>query len=213
MNPLDYQYFYRKNLPHFQPPGASLFVTFRLAGSIPVTLLAQWKNEAEHIKSVLAEISDPDEYMRQIESERRRWFGRWDNTLDTTTTGPFWLNEPRIAELIANSLHFLVGLKYELDSFCIMSNHVHTVFTPLQKDHGNYHALPSIMHSLKRYTALEANRLLGRNGDFWQEESFDHVVRNGEELQRIRHYVLNNPVKAGLVQKWQNWPWTYAKNM
>jgi len=39
MNPLDYQYFYRKNLPHFQPPGASLFVTFRLAGSIPVTLL------------------------------------------------------------------------------------------------------------------------------------------------------------------------------
>ena len=213
MNPLDYKYFYRKNLPHFQPSGATLFVTFRLDGSIPVALQTQWKKEAEHIKRVLAEISDPDEYMRQVESERRRWFGRWDNSLDTATTGPFWLSEPRIAELIARSLHFLIGLKYEMDSFCIMSNHVHIVFTPLQKDDGTYHALSGIMHSLKRYTALEANRLLGRNGGFWQEESFDHVVRNGEELQRIRHYVLNNPVKAGLAQKWQDWPWTYAKDM
>jgi hypothetical protein len=53
MNPLDYQYFYRKNLPHFQPSGATLFVTFRLAGSIPMALLAQWKKEAEHVKGIL----------------------------------------------------------------------------------------------------------------------------------------------------------------
>jgi putative transposase len=59
------------------------------------------------------------------------------------------------------------------------------------------------MHSIRQHTAFEANKVLGRNGRFWQPESHDHVVRDEQELQRIRRYILENPVKAGLVENWQ----------
>lgn len=67
------------------------------------------------------------------------------------------------------------------------------------------------MHSLKGFTANSANRALGRSGPFWQHESYDRVVRNEEELTRIRNYVLSNPVKAGLVEAAGDWPWSYAR--
>ncbi|MBE7554915.1 MAG: transposase [Anaerolineales bacterium] len=92
-----------------------------------------------------------------------------------------------------------------------MANHVHVVYTPLRKEDDSYHALSAIMQSLKGRTASKANSLLGRRGDFWQHENYDHVVRDEAEFQRIIRYVLNNPVKAGFVQKWQDWPWTYSK--
>jgi REP element-mobilizing transposase RayT len=92
-----------------------------------------------------------------------------------------------------------------------MSNHVHIVFTPIEIEDGSYHALQTIMHSLKRHTALESNKILGREVAFWHHESFDHIVRDEEEFQRIVAYVLDNPVKAGLVERWGDWPWTYLK--
>ncbi|MCP5098236.1 MAG: hypothetical protein GY943_22025 [Chloroflexi bacterium] len=99
-----------------------------------------------------------------------------------------------------------------MDAFCVMSNHAHIVFTPLEKENDSYHALQTIMHSLKRYTAREGNKLLKREGAFWQHESYDHVVRNRNEWERIVKYVLNNPVKAGLVERWEDWPYTYLKD-
>jgi putative transposase len=67
------------------------------------------------------------------------------------------------------------------------------------------------MHCLKRHTARKANQLLGRGGSFWEHESYDHFVGNAEEWQRIIAYVLNNPVKAGFVQDWKDWKWSYRK--
>jgi putative transposase len=211
MNPLDYQYFYRRNLPHFQPSGATLFVTFRLVDSIPLALLIRWKEEAKSINKQLAEIGDPEEQARLTYLEMRRQFGRWDKALDTATNGPFWLHDPRITQLVADSLHYLDNRQYALNTFSIMSNHVHLIFTPLQKVGEKYYALQAIMHSLKRHTARKGNLVLGRTGGFWQEESFDHVVRDSDELQRIKHYILNNPVKAGLVRQWDEWPWSYTR--
>ena len=80
-----------------------------------------------------------------------------------------------------------------------------------ENEEQEYHALSAIMQSLKGYTAFEANSLLGRRRQFWHHESYDHVVRNEQELQRIRRYVLQNPVKAGLVAHWEEWPWSYCK--
>ena len=74
-----------------------------------------------------------------------------------------------------------------------------------------YNTLSSIMQSLKGYTAWKANRLLGRSGAFWHHESYDHAVRNASEWQRIITYVLNNPVKAGLVDEWEKWRWSYYR--
>jgi REP-associated tyrosine transposase len=67
------------------------------------------------------------------------------------------------------------------------------------------------MKSLKGFTAWECNRALGRKGTFWQQESYDHVIRDSAEFQRIVRYVLNNPVKAGLVKDWREWKWNYRR--
>ena len=69
-----------------------------------------------------------------------------------------------------------------------------------------------IMQRLKSFTARKANRILGRQGSFWQDESCDHVVRDDGELGRIVEYILQNPVKAGLVSDWQEWQWVYVKD-
>jgi putative transposase len=213
VNFLRYQHAYRRHLPHFQPPGATLFVTFRLAGSIPSEAQEQLRLEAEQTDEILAGIADPDERARRAYLEQRRLFGRWDAVLDTAQSGPFWLRDLRIASLVAESLHYRDGQVYDLDAFCVMPNHVHLVFTPLSKMDGTHHALAAITHSLKRHTARQANLLLEREGSFWQHESYDHVVRDEAERERIVTYVLNNPVKAELVERWEEWEWTYCKHV
>lgn len=117
---------------------------------------------------------------------------------------------------------------FDLHAFCIMSNHVHVVFEPLSRsewhsdqskagwqpdpNQSGYHSdLHKIMQSLKRHTARQANLFLRREGAFWQDESYDHVIRDNEEYIRIVNYVLENPVKAGLVSQWDQWQWMYCK--
>ena len=211
MSQLEYQLFYRRHLPHLQPPGATLFVTFRLAGSIPTDVVERLRAGAERIETTTARISDPQERARQKYLEQSGLFGNWDRALDMAQSGPFWLRDPQIADLVAESLHYRDGLVYDLGAFCIMPNHVHVVYTPLPETDGTYHPVSAIMHSLKRYTARQSNLLLGREGSFWQHENFDHAVRDEAELQRIITYVLNNPVKAGLVQNREEWKWSYCK--
>lgn len=67
------------------------------------------------------------------------------------------------------------------------------------------------MQSLKGYTAHEANRTLNRKGQFWEAESYDHIVRDEAEFARIINYVVNNPVKAGLVNDWREWKWSWRR--
>ncbi len=67
------------------------------------------------------------------------------------------------------------------------------------------------MHNIKRNSAKLANAALGRSGAFWQHESYDHFARDEAELERIIKYVIYNPVKAGLVDDWTKWKWTYCK--
>jgi putative transposase len=207
---LDYRPFYSRHLPHYQPPGAMLFLTTRLAGSLPREVILRLLGEAEQKEAFLAGVTDPQERAEQAYLEQRRQFGEWDAELHLTKQGPFWLSDPRVAQLVADSLRYRSGQVYRLVAFCIMPNHLHLVIVPLPKEDGRFHSLTEIMHSLKRYTARQANLLLGREGAFWQAESYDHVVRDEAEARRIIEYVLNNPVKAGLVQSWEDWPWNYV---
>ncbi|MFZ1629884.1 MAG: transposase [Anaerolineae bacterium] len=201
---------YRRNLPHIQPPGATLFVTFRLAGSIPADVLAALYAEAEQARAELERTPDCPERTERLYEEERRFFGKWDAALDLGK-GPDWLRNPKIAQLVADNMHYFDGTRYDLLAYCIMSNHAHVVFTPLLKTADAYYPLAQIMHTMKGYTAGRANQLLGRTGVFWLHESYDHYVRNAAELDRIIAYVVNNPVKAGLISEWQAWPWTYCR--
>ena len=93
-----------------------------------------------------------------------------------------------------------------------MPNHVHLVCTSLLQEDGTWRPLYRILQSLKRHTARRANEILDRRGSFWQAESYDHVARDSAELERIVQYVIDNPVKAGLVSEWESWPWTYCRS-
>ncbi len=138
-------------------------------------------------------------------------FGKWDDALGAAVEGQQWLRDARVAEEVSRSLHYEDGRRYVLSAFCIMPNHVHVVCTPLLAEDGTYHTLASILQSIKGFSAIRANQVLGRKGTFWQHESYDHVVRDEAELHRIVEYVLSNPVKAGLVKQWQDWQWSFYR--
>ena len=208
---LSYKPFYRRRLPHIQPEGATLFITFRLANSLPIEVVKILREENWQIKKRLKQIADKKESEKQSELESRRLFSKWDDALDNLAFGEKYLSNPQIAELVAESLHYRDRKVYDLDAFCIMPNHAHLICEPLEENKGKYFSLSKIMHSIKRHTARQSNLILGREGAFWQHENYDHFVRSGAELERIIKYVLYNPVKAKLIDDWAKWKWTYSK--
>lgn len=182
------------------PPGATLFVTFRLAGSLPLAVVEQLQKE---YAQPLHFQEDPD----QTHARQRRYFGVFDQLLDTGGGGPTWLRQAAVAQVVAEALHFRHGRDYTLWAYCIMANHVHLLVSPIGADGQRFYR---VLQSLKARTARRCNELIGGTGDaFWQPESYDHYVRNTAEMDRIIAYVLNNPVKAGLVDDWTQWPHTY----
>ncbi len=229
-----YKQYRRRNLPHIHSPGATLFVTFRLAGSIPQSVLREQKAEKiwleKEIQRVEKAASQTETQVAIDHKERllafhRRWFKRFEDILHQAAIGPTWLKDDQIAKIVADSLQYREGKTYRLDAYCIMSNHVHVVFKPFLDERSLHEKrgvaplryesdeppLDVIMHSLKSYTAQEANKLLKRTGAFWETESYDHEVRNKAEYHRIIRYVLDNPVKAGLVKDWREWRWNWKR--
>lgn len=202
---------YRRNLPHIQPKSATLFITFRLHGSIPQSVLNNLQRQKEETEARIALIPDEMGRATQLYIEQKRHFGRFDNYLDRASSGPQWLKEAEIAKLVTEAIQYYDGERYRLDAFCVMSNHGHVVLEPFQQDDGSYYSLRSIMHTIKSYSANEANKVLNRNGQsFWQAESYDHAIRGHDEWIRILQYVMNNPIKAGLVDRWDKWQWSYC---
>ncbi len=189
--------FYERSLPHWLPPGSTLFLTFRLAGTLPAEVLARY--QTEWAQQDLALPSEESSYARQ-----RRYFGRFD-TLLAGEPDPTWLGQAAVAKLVRDSLHYYAGTAHLLNCYCIMPNHVHVLLTLPD----NAPPLSRTLQSIKSFTATRANKLLNRTGAFWHRETYDHVCRDSHEIQRITNYILLNPVKAGLVAEWQHWPHTY----
>ena len=176
--------FYRRNLPHWHPPGEDIFLTWRLKGSLPV-------------------------HLRELSSreEPGKRFLDLDRALDRADVGPLWLREPRVADCVQQALHKAQNNHLAaVHAYAIMANHVHVLFTPSAP-------LPKITRLFKGATSRQANLLLGFTGShFWQDESFDHWVRNPLEWQKIRAYIERNPVAAGLVRIPEDYPWSSASH-
>jgi putative transposase len=127
-----------------------------------------------------------------------------DRYLDTTRTGPMYLGQEAIAQLVVRQLQLAVELGHcQLRAYALMANHVHVLLLPKIEP-------PRLLHGIKGASAREANRLLGRTGKSWQGESYDHWVRNDLEFERIVAYIHNNPVRAGLVARPEDYPWSSA---
>jgi putative transposase len=207
---LEYKLFYQRHLPHYQPPGAKLFVTFRLADSLPAVVLQQLLEEKDRLDAKHITL----EKEQKKSEEDRAWrylFGKLDEALAKQNMGTTWLKDKQIASLVVESLHYGDNRQYELDAYCIMPNHVHLVCTPLSQENKEYVAIAKIMQSIKGYTARKANQILNRQGAFWVHENYDRVIRDDDEWHRITGYIQMNPVKAGLVDSWEKWDWTYVR--
>jgi len=211
MKNLDYREYYRRNLPHYQPRGATFLVNFRLAGSLPAEVIERLNAETKELEKRLLEIANINERLNLRDIEQRKLFDKWDDALHSTKKGHFYLQEDRIAEIVANSIRYHDGEWFDVEAFCIMPNHVHLVITPYEKSDTADFSLAQIMHNIKRNSAKQANQVLGRTGTFWQHENYDHFVRDQTEFERTLKYVLHNPVKAGLVDDRIQWKWSYCK--
>ena len=173
--------YYQRNLPHWHPDGAALFITWRLFSSLRSS---GWG----------------------LRKDARSAFLAMDRELDRARMGPVWLKDERIAKSVVDALRFgqeQLGL-YRPMAFALVANHVHLLIQP----HSD---LSKITRTVKGFTAREANKILGRTGQpFWQDESFDHWVRNRDELNRTIRYIERNPVFAGLAQSIEVYPWSSA---
>ncbi len=191
----------RGYLPHVKREGASYFVTFRLTDSLPKEVLLRFEREhAESIRRLAGGATS--KALGELHRELRR---KIERHLDQGC-GACHLRRPDIADMIAGALRHFHGEHYLLDDWVVMPNHVHLVLWPMP----NF-TLSEILRSRKRHTARQANLLLRSTGQsFWQRESYDHWIRDEEEKARIRRYVRMNPVKAGLCQHPEDWPWSSA---
>jgi REP element-mobilizing transposase RayT len=171
----------RRHLPHRYAVGKAIFLTWRLHGTLP-----KGRSFPEKLTSGEA-------------------FVAMDSLLDSAGTGPRFLCRPEIASIVVDAILRRERRHYELHAWVVMPNHVHLLITPLIE-------VSRVMQSLKRFTARECDRILGLTGQpFWQDESYDHLVRDDPEFSRNVRYIEMNPVKCGLAASPEEFLWSSGR--
>jgi putative transposase len=185
--------------PHWAQAGTVVFITFGAADAIPRHVLALWDRErrdwlsrrgvtgADHW-SVLVSSLTPE--LR--ETFHREFARKRERELDQCR-GECVLKIPELAEIVAGTLHHFDCDRYRLGDYVVMPNHVHLLVT-----FPNPETLRTQCDSWLHYSAMRINKALGRRGRFWRSEPFDHLVRSPEQLEALRRYIAENPVRAGL---------------
>jgi putative transposase len=176
--------FYRRRLPHLYDIGRPIFLTWRLHDSLPGNRIFQVGNLSSG-----------------------KAFVALDRLLDEARSGLLYLRQPALAGMVVEAIHRNASVldHYVLYAFAVMPNHVHLLLSPSVP-------LPKLTKSLKGITARRANEMLALTGcPFWQEESYDRLVRNDREFERIRLDIEQNPVRAGLVTEADQYRWSSAR--
>ncbi|HCE46358.1 MAG TPA: hypothetical protein DET40_22665 [Lentisphaeria bacterium] len=192
--------FRRRKLPHWRVARSSYFVTIRLHGTIPAKVVYELKDKLEEFKS-----GKPADLL-----EYQRWqFRKIESILDNCSNNKDFLAVPDVAKMVLSEIDDMENeFAWRIPATALMPNHVHLLCV-------GESAIISLDKFFKRFkgrTAVKANRILGREGNpFWAEEIFDHWCRNSQKEESVKRYILNNPVKAGLVSKADDWPWIRIK--
>lgn len=204
--------FHRRNLPHLYQEGATYFITFRLFGTIPTDLLKRWHYEFEESINLI-----PEKDTESISKLQKQFFQKFDHYLDTEPKDIKWLQQPEIAKIVMDRIESLHDIRYHLLAYCIMPNHVHLLIRhfssdmlPISKRKDKGSPLSETMQLIKGATAKYCNEALGLTGTFWQHESYDYLVRNREEQDKILQYIVKNPVKAGIVENETDYSYTFV---
>ena len=179
---------YQRHLPHWRQAGATYFVTFRLADSIPqqhLQSLKRWREVWERQNPEPRSETQWKALAREITAKTERWLDEG--------YGKCVLADQEIAGLMEASLLKFQYERYLVPALTIMPNHVHCLMKPLDD-----FELETILQNLKGYVARRYNEKRSRSGQLWEQESYDRIVRDEEHLFRILQYIGNNGKKAGL---------------
>jgi REP element-mobilizing transposase RayT len=176
-------------LPHEDVERRAQFVTWRLADSIPQSLIALWLEELSTLPK----------------DERKKLLHRRIEAYLDAGQGSLLLKQPPVARVIQESLKYGHNLRYELHFWCIMPNHVHALLTPAEG-----WPLGKIVQGLKGYTSKEIGKLTQVDGQLWQEDYFDRWMRDAMHFARVAEYIEWNPVKAKLCQDPALWFYSSA---
>ena len=193
---------YHRHLPHWRQKGATYFVTFRLADSLPQEKLNELKNIREewkdkHFGGLEPESNDNEsieEYQDEWKELTRLVTAKSEKWLDQGY-GKCVLKELNVREIVIEALENFDGEQYELGAYVIMPNHVHLIMRPLG---GN--ELENILQGRKRRTSREINKLVSQGGNLWQQESYDRIIRDAEHLWKTLQYIGRNPAKANISE-------------
>jgi putative transposase len=200
---------YQRHLPHWRQDGATYFVTFRLADSLPQSKLDElaalkeaWERQhpRQHPPSsgtalpsrraTVQESRPTDELARQLQERIERWLDQG--------MGSCPLKQPSLAAFLTSAMHHFDDDRYELDCYVVLPNHAHVIVRPLMP---TTHPIEAVVGSWKKYSSRRINRALQQTGDLWQDESYDRLVRDEEHLWRAIQYIGANPDKAGLARE------------
>lgn len=189
LNPYAPVRFTRNRLPHRQQDGITYFITFRLADSLPQSLLGRWKLERAKWLKV-----HPEPWSEKVEAEyHRRFTTRVEDWLDEGHGG-CQLHDPAIRECLESVLRRFNGERYRLHSWVIMPNHAHLLVSLAKNE-----SLEKIMNGWKGVSARKINRLQGTRGVVWMKDYFDRMIRDAAHFWRIARYIRRNPVKIKLA--------------
>ncbi len=208
-----------KTLPHWAQAGTVTFVTWRTADSLPRELMERLSRSREELLRRFGIDVDGDPHERsfgetppcrqvspklaaqlaklsQGDKAKLNWelFRVWDGCLDRGA-GECVLARPELSEIVERSLRHFDGDRYVLTDAVVMPNHVHMLVAFADADQ-----VLAQVAGWKRYTSRQIQQALGRRGEFWQAEQFDHLVRSLEYFEYFRQYLAENPRKAGLKE-------------
>ncbi|MBA3484634.1 MAG: transposase [Pirellulales bacterium] len=201
-----------RRLPHWSQAGAIAFITWRTWDSIPAQVLESWLTERDAwlkrhgISSHLAPRDGASRGARRlhwrdqlhsldpavVREFQRHFSDRWNEDLDQCH-GACILRQPKLAQIVADSLLHFDGQRYDLTDFVVMPNHVHVLAAFPDEE-----SMLTQCDSWKHFASTQINRELGRRGRLWQQDDFDHLVRSSDHFDYFRRYIAENPRRANL---------------
>jgi REP element-mobilizing transposase RayT len=179
----------RNRLPHWEQDGATFFLTFRVADSLPHVLIHRWREEQSRWRA-----AHPEPWSEAETTEFHRRFARARESALDEGHGSCPLRDQAVRDIVLRTLLALPG-GAPIWSVVVMPNHLHALVSLNDSRDG---VLARLVQQIKGGSARRINLLRGTSGPFWSKDYFDRLIRDHAHFENCARYIRSNPVKAQL---------------